>query len=61
MLEKIEVYRDRISKGDVRDADLGDYPYDVVRYIDEIYKTVLLELFDFPEEAFKCAGSTPSC
>jgi hypothetical protein len=53
MLEKIEVYRDRISKGDVRDADLGDYPYDVVRYIDEIYKTVLLELFDFPEEAFK--------
>lgn len=53
VLEKIEVYKERIGRGEVHDADLGDYPYDVVRYIDEIYKATLLELFDFPEEAFK--------
>ena len=52
MLEKLEVYRDRISRGEVNDANLGDYPFDVVRYIDEISKSTLLELFDFPEEAF---------
>jgi len=52
MLEKIEVYRDRISRGEVTDVNLGDYPFDVVRYIDEIAKATLLELFDFPEEAF---------
>ena len=53
MLEKIEVYRERISKGDVQDANIPDYPYYVVKYIDEIYKIVLLELFDFPEKAFQ--------
>ncbi|MCB2231038.1 hypothetical protein KQH82_10020 [bacterium] len=53
MLEKIEVYKERIGRGEVSDADLGDYPYDVIRYVDEIYKSTLLELFDFPEEAFK--------
>jgi len=52
VLEKIEVYRDRISKGEVLDPNTGDYPYDVVRYIDEIYKVSLLELFDFPQQAF---------
>lgn len=52
MLEKIEVYRDRISRGEINDDKLGDYPFDVVRYIDEISKSTLLELFDFPEEAF---------
>lgn len=53
MLEKIEVYRERISKGEVQDTNIPDYPYYVVQYIDEIYKTVLLELFDFPEKAFQ--------
>ena len=53
VLEKVEVYRDRLSKGEVSDPNAGDYPYDVVRYIDEIYKVVLLELFDFPEKAFQ--------
>jgi hypothetical protein len=53
VLEKVEVYRDRLSKGEVNDPNVGDYPYDVVRYIDEIYKVVLLELFDFPEKAFQ--------
>ncbi len=53
MLEKIEVYRERISKGEVQDSNVPDYPYYVVKYIDEIYKIVLLELFDFPEKAFQ--------
>lgn len=52
MLEKVEVYRDRISKGEVDDPNVADYPYYVVKYIDEIYKAVLLDLFDFPEKAF---------
>ena len=53
VLEKIEVYRDRIDKGDVEDSNVIEYPYYVTRYLDEIYKATLLELFDFPEEAFK--------
>ncbi len=53
VLEKIEVYRDRLSKGEVRDPNVVEYPYDVVKYVDEIYKVVLLELFDFPEKAFQ--------
>lgn len=53
VLEKAEVYRDRLSRGEVNDTNVVDYPFDVVRYIDEIYKVVLLELFDFPEKAFQ--------
>ncbi len=53
MLEKIEVYRGRLGKGEVEDANIPDYPYYVIRYIDEIYKVTLLELFDFPEKAFR--------
>jgi len=53
MLEKVEVYRDRLSKGEVRDANVPEFPYYVIRYIDEIYKSTLLELFDFPEKAFR--------
>lgn len=53
MLEKIEVYRDRISKGEVEDPNIPEYPYYVINYIDEIYKATLLEMFDFPEKAFK--------
>jgi hypothetical protein len=53
VLEKIEVYRDRLSKGEVQDANVEEFPYDVVQYIDEIYKTTLLEIFDFPEKAFQ--------
>ena len=53
MLEKIEVYRDRISKGEVEDANVPDYPYYVIKYIDETYKNTLLEKFDFPEKAFQ--------
>ncbi len=53
MLEKIEVYRDRLARGEVQDPNVSDYPYYVIKYIDEIYKAVLLELFDFPEKAFQ--------
>ena len=53
VLEKIEVYRDRLSKGEVRDSNVPGFPYDIVKYIDEIHKVVLLELFDFPEKAFQ--------
>lgn len=53
ILEKIEVYRDRISKGEVDDPNVPNYPFYIVNYIDEIYKTTLLELFDFPEQAFQ--------
>jgi hypothetical protein len=52
MLEKIEVYRERLTKGEISDPNIPDYPYYVVRYLEEIYKTTLLELFDFPENAF---------
>lgn len=53
VLEKVEVYRERLTKGEVNDSNITGYTYDVVRYIDEIYKIVLLELFDFPEKAFQ--------
>ena len=53
MLEKIEVYRDRLSKGEISDPNIPDYPYYVIRYLDEIYRITLLELFDFPEQAFQ--------
>ena len=53
LLEKVEVYRDRLGKGEVRDANVPEFPYYVIQYIDEIYKATLLELFDFPEKAFQ--------
>ena len=53
VLEKVEVYRDRLAKGEVHDPNVVGYTYDVVKYMDEIYKSTLLELFDFPENAFQ--------
>ncbi|MEA1979838.1 MAG: hypothetical protein U9N54_02550, partial [candidate division Zixibacteria bacterium] len=50
---KIEVYKERISRGEVEDANIVDYPYYVVKYIEEIYNTTLLEMFDFTENAFQ--------
>lgn len=52
ILEKVEMFRDRIARGDVPGADVGEYPYDVVRYIDEIHTRVLMDVFDFPPKAF---------
>jgi hypothetical protein len=53
VLEKVEVYRDRLSKGEVEDPNIPDYPYYVIKYIDEIYRATLLDLFSFPEQAFQ--------
>jgi hypothetical protein len=52
VLEKIEIYRDKISRGLVHDPNIPKYPFYVLQYIDEIYKKVLLEIFEFPEKAF---------
>lgn len=53
VLEKVEVYRERLAKGEVNDENIDEYPYYVIRYMDEIYKVELLRMFDFPEQAFK--------
>ncbi len=52
VLEKIEIYRDKISRGQVHDPNIPKYPFYVLQYIDEIYKKTLLEIFEFPEKAF---------
>ena len=53
VLEKVEVYRDRLSKGEIDDPNIPDYPYYVIKYMDEIYRATLLEIFGFPEQAFQ--------
>lgn len=52
MLEKVELVRDRIARGELTSVDVGEYPYDVVRYIDEIRTKTLMDIFDFPPKAF---------
>jgi len=52
VLEKVEMLRDRIARGDASHLDIGEYPYDVVRYINEIRVPVLMEVLDFPPKAF---------
>ena len=51
VLEKVEIYHDKISKGQVQDKNIPEYPFYVLQYIDEIRKRVLLDLFGFPEKA----------
>lgn len=53
MLEKVETYRERLGKGHVSVDNLSGDVYYVTRYMDEIYKKMLLDLFDFPADAFK--------
>ncbi len=53
ILEKVELYRERISRGEINDPNIPEYPYYVIKYIDETYKKTLLDLFDFPPDAFK--------
>ncbi len=53
VLEKVEIYRERLSRGDIDETAIPDFAYYVIRYIDEIYKKTLLDLFDFPSDAFK--------
>jgi hypothetical protein len=52
ILEKIEIYKARLSKGEAVDQNLPDFPYDVFRYLDEVYQKSLLEIFGFPPQAF---------
>ncbi|MEW5701348.1 MAG: hypothetical protein AB1792_03870 [Candidatus Zixiibacteriota bacterium] len=52
MLEKVELVRDRIARGELTSVDVGEYPYDVVKYIDEIRTKTLMDIFDFPPKAF---------
>lgn len=52
VLEKVEGFRDKLSCGEVENEDIGDYAYYVVRYLDETYKSALLEIFNFPPKAF---------
>ncbi|KPL01085.1 MAG: hypothetical protein AMJ91_01675 [candidate division Zixibacteria bacterium SM23_73_3] len=52
ILEKVENYKERLSRGKLPDVNLPEYPYLVLRYIDEIYKKTLLELLELPPEAF---------
>ncbi len=52
VLEKIENYKERLSRGELLDVNLPEYPYLVLRYFDEIYRKTLVELFEFPPEAF---------
>lgn len=53
ILEKTEFYRERLMRGDTQDPNIPEYPYYVIKYMDEIYKKTLLDVFDFPEDAFK--------
>lgn len=52
VLEKVEMFRDRLARGEVPKADVGDYPYDTVRYINEARVHTLMKIFDFPPKAF---------
>jgi len=52
ILEKIEIYKERLSRGELPDVNLPENPYLVLRYIDEIYKKTVLDLFELPLEAF---------
>lgn len=52
VLEKVETYRDRMAKGEIESDDGGDYPYYVIKYIDETYRKTLLDIFKFPPKAF---------
>ncbi|HHI03667.1 MAG TPA: hypothetical protein ENL22_09120 [candidate division Zixibacteria bacterium] len=53
LLEKVEIYRERLAKGEINDREIPEFPYYVIKYIDEIHRKTLLDIFDFPEEAFK--------
>jgi hypothetical protein len=53
VLEKVEAYRERLARGEMDEDKIPDFAYYVIKYIDEIYKKTLLDIFDFPSEAFK--------
>ena len=51
-LEQVEIHKEKLSRGELTDVELPEYPYLVLRYIDEIYKKTLLDIFELPPEAF---------
>jgi hypothetical protein len=52
VLEKIEIHKERLMKGEATDPNLPDFPFYVFSYLNEIYKKALLEVLGFPPEAF---------
>ena len=52
VLEKVENYKERLSRGELLDVNIPECPYLVLRYIDEICKRTLLEVFELPPQAF---------
>lgn len=52
VMEKVENYKERLSRGELMEVNLPPYPYLVLRYIDEIHRKTLGEIFEFPPEAF---------
>lgn len=52
VLEKIEIYKGRLVRGECTDPNLPDFPYLVFTYLDEIYRKTLLDIFGFPPQAF---------
>jgi len=52
VMEKVEIVRDKIKMGEEIKHDVGDYPYYVYRYLEETYRKTLLDLFQFPPQAF---------
>jgi len=52
ILERVEAYKERLSRGELPDTELPQCPFLVLRYIDEIGRKTLLDLFGLPPEAF---------
>ena len=52
IMEKVEVTRDKLRNGEEVKHDVGEYPFYVVKYIEETYRKTLLDLFNFPPKAF---------
>lgn len=53
VLEKVINYKERLSQGEIPDANLRECPYYVLRYIDEIHKRTILDMLGLSPEAFR--------
>lgn len=52
VMEKVELTRDKLRNGEEVKHDVGDYPYYVVKYLEETYRKTLMDMFSFPPKAF---------
>ncbi|MCI0530753.1 MAG: hypothetical protein L0Y74_02225 [candidate division Zixibacteria bacterium] len=52
ILEKLEIYKGKLTRGEAIDPILPEFPYYVFCYLEEIYQKTLLEIFGFPPQAF---------